>query len=121
MEHDDLAPLFAPLTSLRGVAETLAKLIARAAGGNRVIDLLFHLPELYIDRRERATLRQVQPGRMATIAVEVVRIEPPGNARQPTKAIVTDGTGFAELVFFRGFPRNKLPVGGKVLVSGTRR
>jgi ATP-dependent DNA helicase RecG len=118
VEHDDLAPLFAPLTSLRGVAETLARLIAKAAGGDRVIDLLFHLPESFIDRRERVPLRAVQPGKMATIAAEVVRIEPPGNARQPTKAVVTDGTGFCELVFFRNFPRQKLPVGAKVLVSG---
>jgi ATP-dependent DNA helicase RecG len=117
VEHDDLAPLFAPLTSL-GVAEKVAKLIAKAAGGSRVIDLLFHLPESYIDRRERVTLRAMQPGKMATIAAEVVRIEPPANARQPTKAIVTDGTAFCELVFFKGFPRGKLPVGGKVLVSG---
>ena len=118
MEHDELAPLFAPLTSLRGVADTLARLIGRAAGGGRLIDLLFHLPESYIDRRERTTLRAMQPGRMATVAAEVVRIEPPANARQPTKAVVTDGTGFCELVFFKGFPRAKLPVGGKVLVSG---
>ncbi len=117
MEHDDLAPLFAPLASL-GVAEPVARLIAKAAGGGRVIDLLFHLPESYIDRRERLPLRAIQPGKMATIAAEVVRIEPPANARQPTKAVVTDGTGFCELVFFKGFPRGKLPVGGKVLVSG---
>ncbi len=118
MEQDELAPLFAPLTSLRGVGETLAGLIKRACGGERVIDLLFHLPESYIDRRERLTLKALAPGRMATVAVEVVRIEPPANARQPTKAVVTDGTAFCELVFFKGFPRGKLPPGGKVLVSG---
>jgi ATP-dependent DNA helicase RecG len=65
------------LTSLRGVGETLAGLIRRAAGGDRVIDLLFHLPDSYIDRRERCALKALQPGRMATVAVEVVRIEPP--------------------------------------------
>ncbi len=118
MEPDSLAPLFAPLTDLRGMTPTLAALIKRACGGERVIDLLFHLPESYIDRRERLTLRALVPGKTATIAVEVVRIEPPANARQPTKAIVTDGTAFAEIVFFKGFPRAKLPPGAKVLVSG---
>ncbi len=118
MEQDRLAVLFAPLTSLRGAGPALAALVKRVAGGDRVIDLLFHLPDSYIDRRERVTLRALQPGTMATVAVEVVRIEPPANARQPTKAIVTDGTAFAELVFFKGFPRAKLPPGGKVLVSG---
>jgi ATP-dependent DNA helicase RecG len=118
VQPDSLAPLFAPLTDLRGVGPTLAALIKRACGGGRVIDLLFHIPEQFIDRRERVSLRALVPGRMATVAVEVVRIEPPGNARQPTKAIVTDGTAFSELVFFKGFPRQKLPPGGKVLVSG---
>ena len=118
MDSNPLSPLFAPLTSLRGIGPAVAKLIARAAGGERVVDLLFHLPESYIDRRERVTLRAMQPGKMATIAAEVVRIEPPANARQPTKAIVTDGTAFCELVFFKGFPRGKLPVGGRGAVAG---
>ena len=118
MEPDSLAPLFAPLTDLRGVGPTLAALVKRACGGDRVIDLLFHLPESFVDRRERLALRALVPGKMATVAVDVVRIEPPANARQPTKAIVTDGTAFSELVFFKGFPRAKLMPGAKVLVSG---
>ncbi|MCW3473860.1 ATP-dependent DNA helicase RecG [Limobrevibacterium gyesilva] len=118
VEPDPLVPLFAPLTSLRGVGEAVAKLIARAAGGERVIDLLFHLPESYIDRRERTTIRAALPGKLATLEVQVVRIEPPATARQPTKVSVTDGTGFADLVFFQRFPAARLPVGAKVLISG---
>ncbi len=112
------APLFEPLTALRGVGETVATLIARAAGGARVIDLLFHLPESWIDRRTRSTIAEAVPGALATVEVEVVRIDPPGSARQPTKAVVTDGTGFADLVFFQRFPAAKLPKGARVLVSG---
>ncbi len=118
MEPDSLAPLFAPLTDLRGVGPTLAGLMKRACGGDRVIDLLFHLPESFIDRREQVSLRALVPGQTATVAVDVVRIEQPGNARQPTKAIVTDGTGFSELVFFKSFPTAKLILGTKVMVSG---
>ena len=112
------APLFEPLTALRGVGETVAALIARASGGTRVIDLLFHLPESWIDRRARTTIADAVPGALATIEVEVVRIDPPGSARQPTKVVVTDGSGFADLVFFQRFPTAKLPKGGRVLVSG---
>jgi ATP-dependent DNA helicase RecG len=118
VEQNRLPPLFAPLTSLPGVGETLAALIARVAGGGRVIDLLFHLPESTIDRRERTSIRNAVPGTLATLEVEVVRIDPPGGPRQPTKVVVTDGSGFAELVFFNGFPRARLPVGGRVLISG---
>jgi ATP-dependent DNA helicase RecG len=115
---DPLAPLFAPLTSLRGVGDAVARLISRAVGGERVIDLLFHLPESYIDRRERGTIRSALPGRLATLEVEVVRIESPTSSRAPTRVAVTDGTGFVELIFFHRFPAAKLPAGAKVIVSG---
>jgi ATP-dependent DNA helicase RecG len=117
-----LIPLFAPLTRLRGIGQAVSALIARAAGGDRVIDLLFHLPESYLDRRDRPSIAQarahVRPGQVATLAVEVVRHEPPANARQPWKVVVTDGTGFAELVFFKFTRQAQTPPGAKLLVSG---
>ncbi len=118
MEPDRLDAVFAPLTTLAGVADKTAALIARAAGGSRVIDLLFHLPESYIDRRERSTIAAALPGRIATIEVEVMRIDPPGNPRQPTKVVVKDASGFLDLVFFKAFPRGRLAPGARVLVSG---
>ena len=48
---DALAPLMAPLAGLKGVKENEARLIAKAAGGARVLDLLLHLPERYLVRR----------------------------------------------------------------------
>ena len=115
-----LQPLFAPLTQLPGIGPALARLLARVLGGDRVIDLLFHLPESYLDRRARLTIDQAQaePGQVATLAVEVVRHEPPANSRQPWKVIVTDGTGFAELVFFKFTRQAQTPPGTKLLVSG---
>ncbi len=118
MEPDRLDAVFAPLTSLSGVGDKLAALIARAAGGARVIDLLFHLPESYIDRRERSSIRDAVPGRVATIEGEVIRIDPPANPRQPTKVVLKDPSGFLDLVFFNAFPRARLSVGARVLVSG---
>jgi len=113
-----LAPLFVPLTSLRGVGEALSVLMARAIGGGRVIDLLFHLPDSYLDRRARRRIGDAVPGEIATLEVEVVGIEPPATRRQPTKVRVADDTGFAELVFFNRFPANRLSVGARVLISG---
>ena len=113
-----LDPLFAELTSLRGVGPGLGKLMARALGGNRVIDLLFHLPESYVDRRERTTIAAALPLQTVTLEVDVVRITPPESARQPTKVSVTDGTGFCDLVFFRAFPQARLRIGARVLVAG---
>ncbi len=113
-----LLPLLAPLTSLRGVGPTVAKLLARAVDGECVRDLLLHLPEGFVDRRARSSLRDALPGSIATVEVEVLRIDPPQTPRQPTKVVVRDAGGFGELVFFRAWPREKLRVGGRVLVSG---
>ncbi len=118
VQDNSLQPLFAPLTRLPGIGPALAPLLARAVGGDRVIDLLFHLPETYLDRRARPTIAQALAGQVATLAVEVVRHEPPANSRQPWKVIVTDGTAFAELVFFKFTRQAQTPPGTKLLVSG---
>ncbi len=124
MPPDPLAPLFAPLTTLKGAIPPVAALIAKAAGGERVIDLLFHLPESYVDRRPRPTIAQAQPGTVATLEVEVVRHEPPATPRQPWRVVVKDATGVAELVFFAANPKaaddraQRMPPGARLLVSG---
>ncbi len=115
---DPLLPLFAPVTGLRGVGPALAKLIERVAGGARVLDLLFHMPDSYLDRRARPTIRTAQPGQVATLAIEVVRQDAPETARQPWRVVCTDGTGFMELVYFGRPPPRTLERGAKLVVSG---
>ena len=59
------------------------------------------------------------PGRVVTVAVEVVRIEQPANARQPTRAVVTRRQRLRRDRFLQALPRTpRLPVGARVLVSG---
>ena len=118
VDPNTLTPLFAPLTSLRGIGPAVAPLMARAVGGDRVIDLLFHMPDSYLDRRSRPTIAAARPGTVATLAVEVVRHERPANARQPWRIVVKDDTGVAELVFFRFTRESQMPPGAKLLVSG---
>ena len=118
MNDDTLAPLFTPLTSLRGIGPAGGSLMAKAVGGDRVIDLLFHLPESYLDRSARPTIRSARPGTVATLAVEVVRHERPATSRQPWRIIVKDETGVAELVFFKFTRETQMPPGATLLVSG---
>src|SRR5271168_401315 len=113
-----MPPLLAPLTTLRGIGPALAGLITRAVGGERVLDLLFHLPESYLDRRARPTIAAARPGQVATLEVEVIRHEPPAHERQPWRVVVFDGTGFAELVFFKRSREGQMPPGARLLVSG---
>ncbi len=118
MQYDSLTPVFAPQTTLKGIGPAVAKLLARATGGERVIDLLFHLPDSYLDRRQRPTIATARPGQVATLAVEVIRHEPPANSRQPWRVVVGDGSGFAELVFFKFNREAQMPPGARLLVSG---
>ena len=113
-----LAPLMAPMASLRGVGPAVEALLARVTGGTRVLDLLFHVPESFVDRRPRPTIRGAVRGTVATLAVEVVRHEAPQTPKQPWRVVVTDGTGFAELVFFKPQRAQALVAGTKLLVSG---
>ncbi len=107
-----------PQGTLRGVGPAVAALLARATGGTRVLDLLFHVPESFVDRRHRPTIKGALPGQVATLEVEVVRHEKPATTRQPWRVIVTDGTAFAELVFFKPARAQALVAGSRIIVSG---
>jgi ATP-dependent DNA helicase RecG len=115
---DPIAPLLVPQGTLRGVGPAVAALLARATGGTRVLDLLFHVPESFVDRRHRPTIKGALPGQVATLEVEVVRHEKPATTRQPWRVIVTDGTAFAELVFFKPARAQALVAGSRIIVSG---
>ncbi len=96
----------------------MAGLIARAAGGDRVVDLLFHMPESYLDRTAKPSIRDAKSGTVATLTVEVVRHERPAASRQPWRIVVKDDTGMAEIVFFRFTREAQTPPGTRIAVSG---
>ncbi len=118
VDPPDLSPLLQPVATLRGVGAAVAGLIEKATGGGRVLDLLFHLPESFIDRRHRPAIRDARPGEIATFAVEVLRHTPPATARQPWRVSVCDDTGTAELALFSKARLRHMPPGEHVLVSG---
>jgi ATP-dependent DNA helicase RecG len=96
----------------------VAALLKRAIGGERVIELLFHLPESYVDRRAKPTIADAQLGMVVTLSAEVVKIEERENPRQPLRVILRDGTGFITLTYFnRPLPR-RVVTGGRYRVSG---
>ena len=119
MTTDPLTPLLSPVTSLRGIGPGLGKLIERVAGGGRVLDLLFHLPESYLDRSQRITVCDAKPGQSATLLLDIIRHEKPANPRQPWRVIAGDGTGFMEIKFFHRPPPPQLAPGTRAFVSGT--
>ncbi|CAM4176470.1 ATP-dependent DNA helicase RecG [Palleronia rufa] len=116
---EPLWPLFAELVNLRGVGKKSAQLFEQM----KILtprDLLFTLPHSGIDRRRRASIREVTPPATATVEVTVVRHRPSAG-RGPARVEVEDAeTGF-QLVFFhaRGdWLQKALPTGARRLVSG---
>ena len=97
---DLLAPLLAPVSDLRGVGPAIADKLARLAGGPRVADLLFHIPDSFVDRRTAASIRDTVPGQVVTWTVQVAGHEPPLKPNHPHRVRVTDGTAFAELAIW---------------------
>ena len=112
-----LLPLFAPLTTLRGIGPALAGKIARVAGGSRALDLLFHMPDGYLDRGNTPLLAEAEAGIVATLLVEVVGIEEAAWPR-PWKVTIRDRSGFGELAFFGRRPPALCQKGAKLAVSG---
>ncbi len=126
---DPLAPLLAPVSGLRGIGPATAEKLARLTGGGRVRDLLFHLPESFIDRRTRATVRDTAAGQIVTWTVEVAGHEPASKPTHPHRVRITDGTAFAELAIWEKHrlanvmrARNGAPfmVNGRVEAFGNR-
>jgi ATP-dependent DNA helicase RecG len=112
-----LLPLFAPLTTLRGIGPALAGKIARVAGGSRAIDLLFHMPDGYLDRSNQPLLAEATEGVVATLIVEVVGVEE-GMPPRPWRVTIRDRSGFGELAFFGRRPPSLCRKGAMLAVSG---
>jgi ATP-dependent DNA helicase RecG len=119
MRPEILFPLFAPVTSLKGVGARLAPLIERLAGPI-VRDVLFLKPHNLV-RRTPAVLSAAVDGQMMTFEVVIEQHQRPRVASQPWRIRVADPTGFMTLVFFGRFAdqlESRHPVGAKRIISG---
>ena len=120
MRPESLFKLFAPVTSLPGVGPRLGKLVSTVAG-DKVVDLLWHLPSGLIDRRYAPTIAEAVPGSIATLTVTVDSHAPPRTKRLPYRVACTDGTGRITLVFFHAkddYIAKILPPGETRVISG---
>ena len=115
-----LFPLFAETRTLSGVGPRLEKLIARVAGP-RLVDLIFDLPAGVVDRSYRPSLAQAEPGRIATVEINVLEHKPTRAKGQPYRVMVSDDSAVMDLVFFHGvadYLNAQLPTGSRRIVSG---
>ncbi len=107
---------------LQGVGRQRAELLGRELGINSLYDLLYYFPYKYIDRSRIFTVAELT-GSMPHVQLcgEIRSFEEMGEgASRRLVAHFTDGTGFIDLVWFRGlkYLKNRLKIGEKYVVFG---
>ena len=115
-----LYKLFSNIISLKGIGPKNAKVIERLCG-KYVIDLLFHKPSTYIDRRNSPKIVDLEEGKIATIIVTIDSHSPSFNKRMPYRINCSDDTGAISIVYFnlRGpYLKKIFPVGRQKVISG---
>jgi ATP-dependent DNA helicase RecG len=116
-----LDPLFRRVTELPGIGPRNAKLFEKLCGGDKLLDVLWHKPVDFIDRRFAPKIKDAVPGRVCTLTVTVHKHFPNERRNQPYKVWCTDETGTINLVFFNAYKdtiTKQLPEGATMIVSG---
>ena len=119
MRPEILFPLYAPVTTLKGVGERVAPLLEKLAGPV-VRDVLFLRPHGVIHRHATKANLAIE-GQVQTFTVTIEAYQKPRTPAQPWKVRTFDGTGFLTLTFFGrcgGGLEARHPVGEVRVVSG---
>ncbi|HEX8514007.1 MAG TPA: ATP-dependent DNA helicase RecG, partial [Allosphingosinicella sp.] len=119
MRPDILNPLFAEVEALKGIGPGLAKPLKKL-GLERVVDILFHLPVSWIERRRVDVLDMADAGGVVTVEVTPVDYRQ-GGMRGPFRVLATDGQGnYLTLTYFNnpGWAKKQLPLAEPKIVSG---
>ena len=112
-----LQSLFDPLETLQGVGPKRAALIAKACGGPRILDLLFHLPDRIASRTRIGHPAEAQPDADSVLRVTAVatrsamsratrrRYVEVRTAEEVTLRFMQSNLGWIEKLLPRGEPR----------------
>jgi ATP-dependent DNA helicase RecG len=119
MRPDILNPLFAEVEVLKGVGPQLMKPLKKL-GLTRIVDLAFHLPVSWIDRKRVDRLDAADVGRVITVELTARDYRQSG-PKGPLRIHAADAGGdYVTLTYFRnpGWAKQQLPLGKTRLVSG---
>jgi ATP-dependent DNA helicase RecG len=121
MRPDRLNPLFAETASLEGVGPKLTKPLEKL-GLTRVRDVVYHLPDRFVQRRAVADLDEAREGEQIVVALTPVEHRAPRNDRGPYRVLAQDAKGNTLALTYFGrasyTAKKQLPVGEKRWVAG---
>ncbi|WP_332657711.1 ATP-dependent DNA helicase RecG [Brevundimonas sp.] len=119
MRPEILFPLFAEVSTLKGVGPKILPLVQKLAGP-LVRDVAFLSPSGLIVRRPMTALNAVE-GQVGIFEISIDRLIVPSKPGAPIKVRATDATGFVHLIWFGGSAQHidrLLPRGQTRLVTG---
>lgn len=120
MRPNILFPLFTSIDTLKGVGSKYSKLIKNLCG-EKIIDILFHLPINIVDRTYTPPLKDAQSGKIWTGIVTITNHQPPASKKHPYRIYCSDGTRDLVLIFFKIYKDSLIknyPIGQKRAISG---
>lgn len=120
MRPQALFPVFADVTTLKGVGPRVSEALGRAMG-TRIKDLLLTPPSGLIDRSHSPKISDAKTDEICTFRVTVGTHIAPSNRNRPYRIRVFDETGDMTLTFFKArgdYLRRVLPEGAERIISG---
>src|SRR3990167_11096363 len=119
MRPEILFPLFAPLSSLKGVGPSLIKTLDRLHL-KCVFDMICHLPVGVAHFPLKKSLKECRPGEPVALVVNILDYGAP--TKKPFKVMCEVGQDPLNLTFFKAYPKSietRLPKGQQRLICGT--
>ncbi|MCS5597530.1 MAG: ATP-dependent DNA helicase RecG [Alphaproteobacteria bacterium] len=117
-----LDPLYRSVTTLPGVGPRNAKLFERLCEGERIWDLLCHLPSDVVERIEVDQLREADSGKVVIVKAKVHKYSISRKRSVPSRIHCTAGDSALDLVFFHAredYLKRSFPMGEEKEISGT--
>jgi ATP-dependent DNA helicase RecG len=115
-----LVELSTPIQYVKGVGPVRAQAL-ETAGIVTVEDLLYYFPRRHLDRTTVTPIRNLARDQVVTVVGKVEACgERQTRSRKLFQAIIADGTGLLNLIWFNGIPyvKQSLKVGDRVAVHG---
>ncbi len=120
MRDPDLYPFYTDISTLPGVGPKMRTLLEKLTGGTTLLDLVYHLPSNWIDRRNRGTIAEALADEVATVTGVVDQFNP-SRGKAPARIRIRDESGFMTLVYFRAnsnWLERTFKKGSTVMASG---